>query len=442
MKTLILPTLLLITSMAIAQDSLNIKLLFQWDDSTITTANPEKRYSEIWGIAQDGREYAVLGSAHGTHIFDITIPESTTEIVYIPGASDSVIHRDYHDYRGYLYMVADEGEASLQIVDLSFLPDTAFLVYDSDSLIQRTHNIFIDTAFGVLYETGGKVLSLENPEMPELLGQVEGLYGHDLYVRNDTAYWNNWGIYVYYYPEGDRTNPQILGSLTEYPDKGYNHSGWLSEDGKIYAFADEDQGLGIKICDMSNLADIEVVTVIPPAVDSTSMPHNLMIKEGFLYVSYYHDGLYIYNIKNPASPYVVGFYDTYPDGIPFGIDGFWRGLWGVYSFLPSGRVIGSDRKYGLFIFDVDQAVGLYEFAMESQGSLYPNPVNHLLNLDVEQSLSNAEACIYDASGRIVRQITGLHGPRCSVDVSDLSSGLYLLKITDNLLQTKYKFVVE
>ena len=46
-----------------------------------------------------------------------------------------IIHRDYHDYQGYLYAVSDEGAASLQIIDISTLPDSASVVYDSSRFI-------------------------------------------------------------------------------------------------------------------------------------------------------------------------------------------------------------------------------------------------------------------------------------------------------------------
>ena len=36
-------------------------------------------------------------------------------------------------------------------MDLSYLPDSVHLVYDSDSLITRAHNIFIDTAKAKMY---------------------------------------------------------------------------------------------------------------------------------------------------------------------------------------------------------------------------------------------------------------------------------------------------
>ena len=45
-----------------------------------------------------------------------------------------------------IYIVCDEGNSStLQIIDISNLPNSVTTVYDSDSLFQKSHNIFIDT---------------------------------------------------------------------------------------------------------------------------------------------------------------------------------------------------------------------------------------------------------------------------------------------------------
>ena len=132
---------------AYAQDSLKISMIYHWDDDTLVPAAPfNNTYNEIWGLNIGNREYAVIGSTAGTHIFDITDPLNVDTAVFIPGASQGtkIIHRDFHDYNGYLYMVSDENQgngifSTLQIADLSYLPDSAPLVYDSDALFSRSH---------------------------------------------------------------------------------------------------------------------------------------------------------------------------------------------------------------------------------------------------------------------------------------------------------------
>ncbi len=348
----------------IGQQSKNIDTLFHWDDPTIPGSTwYNNKYNDVWGFTINGKEFAVIGSSKGIHFFDITVPDSTHEVAYIAGEIQGpvIVHRDFHDYKGYLYVVADEGMSSLQIIDLHFLPDSVQVVYNSQQLIIQSHNIFIDTATGKLYscamdDSSGfdamNLYSLADPENPTFLYSYNDVgHVHDVYVRNDTAYCNsgtNDALHVVDFTMvGTHTE---LGSLTTYPDQGYNHSGWLSEDGSIYAFADETHGMNIKICDVRDLTDIKVISQISSGVSpDSSMAHNLMIKDSFLYVSYYHDGLQVFDIRDPYNPVIAGYYDTYPDAN----HASYRGAWGVYSFLPSGNVIVSDMQTGFYLFDVD-----------------------------------------------------------------------------------------
>ena len=140
----------------------------------------------------DDREYAIIGSTYGTHFFDVTNPQSSYEVAFVMGRAvgQEIIHRDYHDYKGYLYAVSDEGASSLQIIDLSTLPDSVSVVYDSSDLFERSHNIFIDTVKARLYTTNGDIYSLEDPLDPKFIYNTPLLNCHDVYVENDTAYIN------------------------------------------------------------------------------------------------------------------------------------------------------------------------------------------------------------------------------------------------------------
>jgi len=133
-----------------SQISSNVDLLFHWEDTTLdSSAAYDNTYNETWGFVSGGKEYAVIGSTDGTHIFDVTDPVNAYQAAYVPGAEQGpvIIHRDFHDYKGYMYIVSDEGNSTLQIIDLSYLPDSAAVIYDSDTLFRTSHNIsymFVD----------------------------------------------------------------------------------------------------------------------------------------------------------------------------------------------------------------------------------------------------------------------------------------------------------
>ena len=113
-------------------------LLKRWSDSTLVGSFAyNNAYNEIWGIVANGKEYAVIGSTAGTHFIDI---ETANEVAFVAGKAQgaNIIHRDYHDFGGYLYAVADEGPSSLQIIDYTTLPNAVTVVHDEDSLIIRS----------------------------------------------------------------------------------------------------------------------------------------------------------------------------------------------------------------------------------------------------------------------------------------------------------------
>jgi hypothetical protein len=246
----------------------------------------------------------------------------------------------------YLYAVCDQGSSTLQIIDLSNLPNSVTIIYNTDSLISTTHNIFIDTLNKKLYTTSGKVFDISDPINPSFLFHM-GFFYHDLYVENDTGYFNCFsnGLQIY---EMTTNSPQYLGSLTSYPDQGTNHSGWKKDS--IYLMADENGGLSLKVIDVSDLNNLQVIALFNSGVlPSPAVPHNLIIQDNFVYVSYYCDGLQVFDISNPNNPIKAGYYDTYPS---IYCSGF-KGNWGVDPLLPSGIILVSDVQSGLFVLEFD-----------------------------------------------------------------------------------------
>jgi choice-of-anchor B domain-containing protein len=326
----------------------NINLLFNWSDSTLPINSLGGSYTDVYGIAINGGEYAVIGSTMGAHIIDVTNPSQSYEAAFVPGAFQGslVTHRDYFHMDNYLYAVCDQGSSTLQIIDLSNLPNSVTIIYDTDSLISTTHNIFIDTLNKKLYTTSGKVFDISDPINPSFLFHM-GFFYHDLYVENDTGYFNCFsnGLQIY---EMTTNSPQYLGSLTSYPDQGTNHSGWKKDS--IYLMADENGGLSLKVIDVSDLNNLQVIALFNSGVlPSPAVPHNLIIQDNFVYVSYYCDGLQVFDISNPNNPIKAGYYDTYPS---IYCSGF-KGNWGVDPLLPSGIILVSDVQSGLFVLEFD-----------------------------------------------------------------------------------------
>ena len=434
-----------------AQSINNVNLLFNWADTSLPGSTAyNNTYNEIWGLAINGREYAVIGSTMGTHFFDVTDVTDVRYIDFIPGGEQGpvVVHRDYHDFNGYLYMVCDEGNNStLQIADLQYLPDSVHLVYDSKTIINKSHNIFIDTATARLYVCSIKkgngtvaamsIYSLADPLAPLFLADWNGAgHVHDAYVINDTAFLNCGydGLHIV-----DFTNPTMpvkLDEMKSYPQQGYNHSGWLSEDRSIYIFTDENPSLGLKVCDATDLSDLKIESIIKSGVDTNSMAHNVIIKDKIAYISYYHDGLYMFNVTDPKNPKKIGWYDTYtyPDHLSY------RGAWGVYPFLPSGNVLISDMQFGLFVFDVSDAVGIHSISAQMEGlRIFPNPAGDFLNINLPATGTYIQ--VYDILGNVVIEKNISQSGNFRLDLpAQMSEGVYFIKAVKGSKTYTQKFI--
>lgn len=438
-------------------DSLNVSLLFHWSDSTIPPAVIHANaYNEVWGYARDGREYGIIGTSLGTHFFDVTDPVNSLEVAFIQGqvSSSQIIHRDMKTYADHLFIVADEGQSTMQVVDLQYLPDSVVTVYDDDALLFRAHNVFIDTVHGRLYTCGGNtnfsVYDITTPDNPSLLmdcaadlpwwnGSVG--YVHDAYINDHIAYLNAADEF-YVIDFSDLNNVSILGSLDNYPDQGYNHSGWLNDAGTHYTMCDETHGMQIKLLDVTDLNDIQVTALFTSGVDANSIVHNVVYRGDMLHASYYHDGYYLWDHTDKTNPVLLGYYDTSEEVHNTNF----KGNWGVYPLLPSGIVLASDMQEGFFVLDVSQALSVSEQNTVPQiMRVWPNPGSGSLSIHVPNS-RNGKLLVefFNAKGALVLRQNLDHSTMTggSIDINSFAEGLYQIRANDGLSTWNTSFVKE
>lgn len=447
-------TYLIIFTTLVAHTSIaqtNVLKLDQWHNDSIIVGAADVRYNECWGFTHNNNEYAVLGSTEGTHFFRITENSKFQFIDFIPGkfSNQSVVHRDFHDAYGYLYASCDEGNSSLQIMDLQYLPDSVHLAKDT-TIITRAHNIFIDKSRALLYACSptpqGKpllIFDIEDPLFPKKIDFNEAILPdqvHDIYVKNDQLYMFGLytGLHIY---EFDKSSASLvkIGDLEFYQDQGECHSGWTTPNDKYLFFIDETNGSRIKVCDISNLPNAKIVSLFGTNYENGSVPHNIMIRGNFAYVSYYNEGLRVYNITNPEKVIEVGNYDTYDIENEYKL----HGAWGIYALLPSGRLIVSDRQSGLFLFDFlgdDTAfTNLSDDGVQIRHSSWNQALYIAIDNDWEFPMT---LIITDASGKLVYSDSNIQDNYIRITTNELSNGPYIIKINnENGRETSKKFVI-
>lgn len=445
-----------------AQQSLNMELLAQWNDTNLQTIDGDQLWSDIMGYhdSTKNKEYAILFGNDSFYFFDITNPKITKLIVKVDGFSKKSINRDVEIYQHYAYCVSERSGSlgGLQILDLQYLPDSVHEVYRSDALTVQAHTVFIEAERKRMYipQNSTKIgfsamdiFSLNNPENPTKLaslqvplngmGEAQFSKVHEMYSRNDTVYLSCYENGLYMMDLTNLNSQKLLGVIANYPQRGINHSSWLNAKGNMIMFTDENQGSPIKIFDISDIGNPKQIVYFNS--HPNALPHNAYWKENMAVVSAYEDGVYIFDITNLNNPKVHAFYDTYPlnaDGVYSGF----HGCWGVWPYLPSGNIIASDISEGLFVMKPNYGVGKNEIISENSNvEIYPNPANKLVNFKIPNQNENYNLSIMDIKGLIVKE-SAINSTNLNLSLEGLNAGFYFFKINNANYSKTYKVIIE
>ncbi len=349
------------------------------------------RLNDIWGWEdpETGKEYALVGRSEGTSFVDLSDPSNPVYVANLPmteGARANV-WRDIKVYKDHAYIVADgAGPHGMQVVDLTKLRayDGEPMLLEEDFVydnVNSAHNVVINEETGFAYIVGARgggttcggglhMVNIQDPKNPEFAG----CFADPSTGRSGTGYSHDAQCVVYNGPDEehhgkeicvganetaisvadvtDKENPIAL-STGAYPDYGYVHQGWFTEDQRYFYQNDElDELMGTVsqtrtiIWDLEDLDDPQVLAEF--LNDNASSDHNLYIKDNLMYQSNYVSGLQVFDISDAANPQRVGYFDTFPftdDAAGF------SGTWSNYPYFKSGVVIMTSGTEGLFVLE-------------------------------------------------------------------------------------------
>ena len=400
---------------------------------------PGSAYANIWGYAEGGREYALMGVTGGTTIIDVTVPSIPVEVAFIPGPlAPPYEWREIKTHLNYAYVVSEGtgSGAGMQIIDLSNLPDTATLAATYNATFTRAHEIFIADGFAYVVGTsqgGMHILDLSNPTNPVQVGFYGASgYIHDVHVWNDTAYASSADTYDLV-DLSSKANPQLISQSAALPGI-YAHSGWLTEDKRYFIACEEFDVVDLTVWDLQDRSSWDLV--VPSwQMAGTSPIHNIFILGNYAHISYYKEGYVVIDISDPTNPVFAAQYDTYPSSG----GGTYDGAWGVDPYLPSGNSIVSDMSTGLYICRFEPPVTSVE---ENQNiplefllaQNYPNPFNPSTRIKFslpENDFVNLE--VYNMLGEKVAQLVNEIKPAGEYEIdfvaAGFNSGIYLARLT-------------
>jgi len=335
--------------------SKNMTLQYNWNESIYD-------YNDVWGYADFfGNEYAIIGSKKKVHFIEVTNPTNPTLVAEFELGSNTS-WRDFKTFGHYAYAVSEgfsnEGLVIFDLCDIA--SGNISKIYQQNEVFGKAHNIFIDAKNKKLYVVGADtqtdgiiVYDLgDNPANPILLAKTSlpGGYVHDVFVQDNLTFCSHGynGMYLY-----DFTNPTNFSIKASIETGGYNHSSWALNKDNLLIYAQEvPTGLPLGILDYTNYLDNDLTVIKtfkqpllgPDHLNNT--PHNAYMVGDYAVVSYYEDGVVIFDLSNPLQPDTIAYFDTYPDNTSY--NGY-EGCWGVYPYLPSGNILASDISNGLFI---------------------------------------------------------------------------------------------
>lgn len=348
------------------------------------------RLNDNWGWtdSRTGREYALVGRSDGTSFVDVTDPTRPRYLGDLPkpAGSPSSVWRDMKVYKDHVFVVADaSGEHGVQVFDLTRLRDvktpqtfTEDAHYDG---IASAHNIVMNDETGFAYAVGVSgggetcggglhMIDVRNPKQPVFAG----CFSDPQTGRSGTGYSHDAQCVIYRGPDakyrgreicvGSNENAISIADVTDkaapiavsrasYPDVGYAHQAWLTDDHRYLYLGDEldetngkgeaAKGTRTLVWDLADLGD--PILIKQHVGERKATDHNLYVKGNRMYQANYTSGLRILDISDPANPREVGYFDTVPgEDTPQ-----MAGAWSNYPYFKSGTIVVTSVGEGLFL---------------------------------------------------------------------------------------------
>ena len=242
-----------------------------------------------------------------------------------------------------------------------FLPDAVY------SDFANAHNLAINEVSGFAYAVGTDtcgeglhMIDITTPNNPVFRECHSSAHTHDTqcvtYTGPDADHQgaeicaSSNGIHVEIADVTDKSAPQTI-SVSTYPELGFVHQGWLTDDQRFLLIGDELDETSFNIptrTHVFDLSDLDAPAYVYAYEGPTrSIDHNLYVLGNRVYEANYTSGLRVLEYGDLADQQMaeIAFFDTFPasDAITF------DGAWSVYPCLPSGNLIVNDVSNGLFV---------------------------------------------------------------------------------------------
>jgi choice-of-anchor B domain-containing protein len=440
----------------------NYDLLSNIPVSTLANSSGNPEGSDVWGWTdpETGKEYAIAAMTNSTAFVDITDPINPIFLGRLDSNAGNNYWRDVKIYGNYAFIVADNvGNHGMQVFDLTRLRDitgpetlSPDVVYND---VTSCHNIVINEATAVAYlvgcnnySGGPNFIDISDPLNPTSLGgySLDG-YTHDAQVITyngpDTEYTGK-EILV-----GSNANKVVILDVTDksniikitefdYPQIGFTHQGWFTDDQRFFLLGDEtdEQNFGINtrtlvfdFQDLDNPSQIDTYYGASSAID-----HNGYVQGTDFFMASYRAGMRVLDISNIGGTdnqlTEIGYFDTYPqnNGTAF------NGAWSVYPYFASGNIIINDIERGLFVVRKSGTLGSVE-VLKNRFSISPNPTNKSPIIKATQNHQIKSVSVFNILGRRIFFKQNINDKEFVLPIEKNLKGVYIVKV-NNIISKK------
>jgi choice-of-anchor B domain-containing protein len=334
--------------------------------------------NDIWGWTDEttGNEYAIIGLDNGTAFVDITDTENLVYLGKLPTATSSSIWRDVKVYQNHAFIVSEANDHGMQVFDLTRLrnldnPPRTFAADARYTDIGNAHNVVINEDMGFAYPVGtarndaflggAHFIDISEPTNPTAAGGYSASgYTHDAQVvtyNGPDSDYSGREIFIGSNEDRvvivditDKDNPASISGLN-YNQLGYTHQGWFTEDQRYFLLGDELDEINFGFNSRTlvfDLADLDRPRLHMTYTGPTAaIDHNGYVKGNEFFLANYTAGMRVLDISDIDGQNIseTGFFDTFPsnNGASF------NGVWSVYPYFESGKIIINDSNTGFFV---------------------------------------------------------------------------------------------
>ncbi len=354
-----------LASAAQAQN-INISLLAQHEPP-----NSNISFGDVWAEG----DIACLGiwlgysTSYGVGIYSISNPAAPTLLSIYSSPTSSHNQFELGALRNRIGYFGSWSGGGVHIVSLTNPAAPVFLskIGSAQNGFDKVHTLFLERDF--LYEAAHvsgtnqvKVIDISNPFAPTFVRDIVCTNAYKIHQITAVKKGASTILYTSDFGGGPSSAPgqtdiwdvthvgtQPATWLGKIISGSSSHSSWPTPDGNTLIVCRETMGGDVRLYDISNPANPVLQCAITPSSMGlpAAIPHNPVVVSNLLFLSWYQNGVQIFDITDRTKPVRIGSYDTYPSSSTSSF----VGNWGVFPDFGLSKLLLSDIQSGLYILD-------------------------------------------------------------------------------------------